>query len=73
MTRLWNCQICHQVVELRDDDRPRWSVKAYENCKLQYHYMNNSCIAYRDPKVAKELITMQAKSICRPRLGVPVR
>ncbi len=36
----WTCEICDQVVELRDDERPHWSAKAYENCKLQYHYVD---------------------------------
>jgi hypothetical protein len=45
-------------VELRDDERPHWSAKAYENCKLQYHYVDDACIAYAQPEVAKELIMM---------------
>jgi hypothetical protein len=54
----WTCEICDQVVELRGNDRPQWSAKAYEKCKLQYHYVNNACIAYTQPEVAKELIRM---------------
>lgn len=54
----WICEICKQVVELRDDDRPRWPVKTYENCKLQHHYVDNACIAYAQPEVAKELFRM---------------
>ena len=54
----WTCEICDQVMELRDDDRPHWSAKAYENCKLQYHCVDNACIAYAQPEVAKELIMM---------------
>jgi hypothetical protein len=46
----WTCEICDQVVELRGDDRPHWS--------LQYHYVGNACIAYAQPEVAKELIMM---------------
>lgn len=56
--RSWTCKICDQVVELRDDDRPRWPVKAYERCPLQHHYVDNACIAYTHPEVAKELIRM---------------
>jgi hypothetical protein len=56
--RSWTCDICHQVVELLGDHRPRWPVKAYENCKLQHHYADNACIAYAHPRVAKELIMM---------------
>ena len=40
----WTCEICDQVVELRDNDRPRWPAKAYESCKLQHHYADNACI-----------------------------
>ena len=54
----WTCEICDQVAELRDDDRPRWSAKAYESCKLRYHYVDNACIAHTHPDVAKELIRM---------------
>jgi hypothetical protein len=54
----WTCEICDQVVELRDDERPQWSAKAYEGCKLRYHYVDNACIAYAQPEVAKELIMM---------------
>jgi hypothetical protein len=49
-------------VELRDDERPHWSAKAYENCKLQYHYVDDACIAYAQPEVAKELIMMAPAS-----------
>lgn len=56
--RSWTCEICDQVVELRDDNRPRWPVKAYERCSLQHHYVDNACIAYTHPEVAKELIRM---------------
>jgi hypothetical protein len=62
--RSWTCDICHQVVELRDDNRPRWPVKAYENCKLQHHYVDNACIAYAHPQVAEELIMMKLPSVC---------
>ena len=54
----WTCKICNQVVEWRDDGRPQWSTKAYETCKLRYHYQDNACIAYAHPEVAKELIIM---------------
>lgn len=60
--RSWTCDICHQVVELRNDDRPQWPKKAYDNCKLQYHYVDNACIAYAHPQVAKELIMMTPSS-----------
>jgi hypothetical protein len=59
----WTCTICGQVVELRDDDRPRWPVKAYENCKLQHHYVDNACIAYAYPQVAKELIMIALSGV----------
>lgn len=54
----WTCTICRQVVELRDDGRPRWPVKTYETCKLKHHYAGDACIAYGQPDVAKELIRM---------------
>jgi hypothetical protein len=59
----WTCTICGQVVELRDDGRPRWPVKAYENCKLQHHYVGNVCIAYAHPELAKELIMMALSGV----------
>jgi hypothetical protein len=62
----WTCTVCGQVVELRDDDRPRWPVKAYENCELQHHYVDHACIAYAHPQVAKEL-SMMALSRVRDR------
>ncbi len=46
----WTSTICSQVVELCDDDRPPWAVKAYENCKPY------TCIGHTRPQVAKELI-----------------
>jgi hypothetical protein len=61
--RSWTCDICHQVVELCNDGRPRWPVKAYENCKLRHHYVGNACIAYAHPQVAKELIMMTRPSV----------
>jgi hypothetical protein len=54
----WTCEICDQVVELRDDNRPRSPVEAYKHCKLQHHYVDNVCIAYAQPEIAKELIMM---------------
>jgi hypothetical protein len=63
MMRSWTCEICHQAVELRDNDRPRWPVKAYEKCKLQHHYVDDTCIAYRHPEVAKELIRMATAAV----------
>jgi hypothetical protein len=54
----WTCTICQQVLELRNDGRPRWPVKAYEACKLKHHYVSNACIAYWQPDVASELIRM---------------
>jgi hypothetical protein len=63
----WTCTICGQVVELRDDDRPRRPVKAYENCKLQHHYMDDACIACAHPQLAKELLIMMALSGARDR------
>jgi len=59
----WTCKICDQAVELGGDDRPRWPVMAYENCKLQHHYVNNTCIAYARLEVAKELMMMAAKPL----------
>jgi len=54
----WTCTICRQVVEMHDDGRPRWPVKTYDACKLQRHYVGNTCIAYGQPDVARELIRM---------------
>jgi hypothetical protein len=54
----WTCEICDQVVELRDDNTPRWPIEAYDHCKLQHHYVDDACIAYAQPKIAKELISM---------------
>jgi hypothetical protein len=55
----WTCEICGQVVELRvDDNRFRWPVEADEHCRLQHHYVDNDCIVYAHPGVAKELIRM---------------
>jgi hypothetical protein len=58
----WTCEICGQVVELPDDDSRRWPLKVYENCRLQHHYVDNACIGYAQPEVAKELIRM-AKTV----------
>lgn len=59
----WTCTICGQVVELRDDDRPQWPVKAYENCKLQHHYIDDACIAYAHLELARELIMMALSGV----------
>lgn len=37
--------------------------KAYEKCKLQYHYVDEACIAYEQPEVAKELIMMTTAAV----------
>jgi hypothetical protein len=42
----WTCEICGQIVELREDNRFRRPVEAYEHCGLQHHYVDNACIAY---------------------------
>jgi hypothetical protein len=34
------------------------AVEAYDHCKLQHHYVDNACIAYAQPEIAKELMTM---------------
>lgn len=54
----WTCTICRQVVEFQDEGRPRWPAKAYETCKLQHHYVDSVCIAYGQPDVARELLSM---------------
>jgi hypothetical protein len=54
-----------QVVELRDDDRPRWPAKAYENSKLRHHYVDDVCIAYVHPQVAEELMMMAKEKSVR--------
>jgi hypothetical protein len=54
----WMCTICRQVVEFRDDGRPQWPVKVYDTCKLKHHYVGNACIAYLQPDVARELISI---------------
>jgi hypothetical protein len=61
--RSWTCKICRQVVELTDDGRPRWPIKAYEKCKLQHHYVSDACIAYEQPDVAWELSRMATAAV----------
>jgi hypothetical protein len=60
----WTCTICRQIVELHDDGKPRWPIKAYDTCKLQRHYVDRTCIAYGQPDVARELASM-AKAAAR--------
>jgi len=50
-------------VELTDDGRPRWPIKAYEKCKLQHHYVGDACIAYEQPDVAWELSRMATAAV----------
>lgn len=65
MTNSWDCPVCGQVVEYRDDGRALRPQTAYENCKLKKHYVGDVCIGYHDLGRARKLAIDGERAIVR--------